>query len=731
MKKTLLCYISFMYFFLFIPRVIAAPLTCSTMAYPNSITRDTRGTFSFTIENTSLSTINKIRISTSDSNYKIRSVSSDFTTQNLSNSEVTITGLELGKREIVTIPLTVLSGPVDSASTIWNITAYSPDNEVQTCIGNPLTSIKGDAPPLIVYNAQVATLDATRATITWESNSYAESKVNFGLTSLTSTVNGVKSKTTEHYVVLEGLKPNTKYNYQGVSWNSKYTAVTPILTFTTAKVISAPKTQQPKSTPTPAKKPPPTPIPVPESIIEPPTIDIISNIAVPLPPSITIEAVAKTPDMLKEAFISLDNGKNWLTATQINLESPGVFRIKFLLSDLKDGNYEIKAKAQDSKGQEGISGTKILIIDALPPIIGLNTVLHGSRIIYPDHNGITHLAASTEYTVTLSTLGGVSELTVQGLDQIFTFRAIPGTNFWKGTIKLPHSSSIVNLKVNAKDGAGNKDTQSFLDVEIMQEGRISYGVSEISEACIHVYKKNTLNSFELWDATPYSLKNPVCTDVQGKYNLFVVPGEYYLKISAQGFDDYFTDIFLVNENHVINKNFELHKNKNNFFGPIFQKLGFRKTHPFEVKKNSSINTKNFYQNNVGNNFPQFNFKKNNTIVDLKTFQGKPTMFTFLNPWNPNFDQQLQEIMTIENTGKGYTAVFISMESSAQVQLLQKKYRNNTEYIFPDTTGELARKLNIHTTLTHVFTDQNGVIKEFKTGILSKEEIEKTFENLNI
>ncbi len=91
------------------------------------------------------------------------------------------------------------------------------------------------AGPPTISNVQATNVTAGGATITWTTNTPANSQVRYGLTSSYGNQTALDpANVTAHSVTLSGLSPNTLYHYQAVSANAYGTAQSADFTFTTS-----------------------------------------------------------------------------------------------------------------------------------------------------------------------------------------------------------------------------------------------------------------------------------------------------------------------------------------------------------------------------------------------------------------------------------------------------------------------------------------------------------------
>lgn len=113
-------------------------------------------------------------------------------------------------------------------------------------------------------------------------------------------------------------------------------------------------------------------------------------------------------------------------------------------------------------------------------------------------------------------------------------------------------------------------TETQLTVVVDPEGYVYQKIAgmqaRISNATIFIYQLNPdthsagsgqAPKYELWPAEKFMQKNPVITDVTGKYSFLVPQGTYYLTATAPNYRDYKSDSFSIKENNGIVMDIEL------------------------------------------------------------------------------------------------------------------------------------------------------------------------------
>ena len=110
---------------------------------------------------------------------------------------------------------------------------------------------------------------------------------------------------------------------------------------------------------------------------------------------------------------------------------------------------------------------------------------------------------------------------------------------------------------------GEKTNQITTTTLVDPDGYIYQKVGDkelrINNAIVSLYKLNSQNQYELWNAKDYGQENPQITDATGNYSFLVPAGTYYLTISAPGYNFYQRNAISVQEGKEIHSNIELAK----------------------------------------------------------------------------------------------------------------------------------------------------------------------------
>lgn len=121
---------------------------------------------------------------------------------------------------------------------------------------------------------------------------------------------------------------------------------------------------------------------------------------------------------------------------------------------------------------------------------------------------------------------------------------------------------IITKVSYGNNAASSKDIKTMVLID--PEGYVYEEVGGkqllINNATVSLYNLNVGKAYELWSAAKFGQENPQITDSTGRYAFLVPAGTYYLTVSAQGYNTYKSDPFLVQEGKEVHANVALTKN---------------------------------------------------------------------------------------------------------------------------------------------------------------------------
>lgn len=468
-------------------------------------------------------------------------------------------------------------------------------------------------------------------------------------------------------------------------------------------------------------------------ITTPPSIifdSILPNPTKDQTPTISAQAFSKLAGIQKTE-ISIDGGKSWFTMTKLGNK----YSHKF--SELEDGNYPIVVRAFDTAGNIAVSKSQTLVIDTIPPVAGGGFYSLGPLVLKPDKNGIISLVAGAENTYILSMKGGVTQAQVAVDSKTFDLIQQPGTSLWYGKLKFDKAGES-KITISATDGANNKTerTTGFLSIKEFGSVFNSKDNAPINNAIISIFQfQPSINEWILWSAQSFGQKNPQTTTKDGEYSFMVPPGKYYLEAKAQGYTTMQSGIIDTDQIKVLNFKLPLNPKPSitlniPVVGNIF--LTVPTIIPDEYNPDGQLSdpappgrTKEVFIA-PGSAAPDFSLPdlsdKKTSITD---FKGKKVLLSFFAPWSPASLEQAQVLSDVSLTFNGKVQIVaISLQESIPRTETFIKRGNYKFKVLADQNGDTAISYKISFLPQHFFINENGIIEEVVTGVLSKEDIGK-------
>lgn len=140
---------------------------------------------------------------------------------------------------------------------------------------------------------------------------------------------------------------------------------------------------------------------------------------------------------------------------------------------------------------------------------------------------------------------------------------------------------------------------------------------------------------------------------------------------------------------------------------------------------------------VGNVAPNFQLQSlDGKTISLNDLRGKPVMLTFWATWCPFCRIEMPTIQKAyeEWQNKGFVVLTIDIIDSTATETADNlaSFMNTNNYSFPvllDTKMQVTRTYNIKSTPTSLFIDKDGVIREIKIGVSSKETFDASLNQL--
>ncbi|OGG11921.1 hypothetical protein A2Z00_04330 [Candidatus Gottesmanbacteria bacterium RBG_13_45_10] len=709
-------------------RVEAAVDSCTVSVSPSTVNTNASQEYSFTLNNTSSQTIIWISVTRPSDNFTITSSS---LSAGYSSSQVT-TGIDaIDPSGSMDFTVTATSGDSEASSANWTVQVSDDGGGVSptSCTGSLGTAISGagaDTTAPSISDIVVSDISDTQAKISWTTDESGTTAVDYGTTDeYGSSASGDSG--TSHSVSISSLTANTTYHYNVKSVDSAgNTGESGDNTFVTAKAGTTTTVTVTGAVTTRTVTATPSPTPTPD--VSPPKVTVTTDVTKPFTKAPTLEGTATDKTGVTKLEYSLDAGRNWTPVDEMTSPGTKATAFSFTPIDLLDDNYNLEIRATDELGNTGATKIGTLIIDRLPPMVGGNVISLGPQILEPSANGAIVALAGLDQKITLSAVGGPTEiqLRVKGKgerDTVISLKKNPDNGLWSGILRFDEPG-VYPLETTAVDGAGNRKTRVLNSVLVLPEGSVSADGVPVTNGHISVYYlDNMTKQFVLWDGSAYSQENPQPLSAKGKYKLYLPVGTYYLRISAPGFKTQVTGIFTLDHGFPVTPDFLLKHARALRLGPFLIPLpDFSESSVAislqwpEYVKDIPLDT-----SVVGSELPYFSFPFDTASVTSTGLHGKPTVITFFNTWSPEAATQLAILNDVATKKEINVLGIVPQETSASVAIFRKR----GAYAMPivaDPDGSLVDALHLQSLPTHIFLNRKGIIQGVQSGVLSKEQI---------
>lgn len=700
---------------LFFPQPVHANISaCEVTVSPNSLNTgvsDNFLIFSVTNRDESGNPVRWIKITSPSINFVPSSADGSYIeghviVDNETAVQISLTGLPSG----VTGNYVVHGRTVDADSGAFGVQASdtTDGNNAATCTGNTGVAItSGGSSTINISNVGISITD-TKANITWNTGVNATGQVNYGTTSGYGSTGSDANLSTSHSVSITGLTASTTYHYQVVSTDtSSNVAQLADNTFTTALAGVNTATTTTISTTT--------------------TSTVVKEVKDTAPPTLSLstdfkKVYAQAPEIIGKASdaggvnrveYSLDGGDNWLPVDVLNKQYAKTAGFGFLPQSLLDGNYTVVVRAIDTAGNVGLSKKYTLIIDRLPPRVGLAMWSLGPIVLTPGADGSIVVVEGTSLSVVMSAVGGPTKIVlsiknqVSSEEQSFELQKSEETGLWRTEVNFDQVGDW-SIVTEAVDGADNRTTGQLGLVRVLPAGSMSHPGSVV----VHFFEPVS-GQWQVWDGAPFSQVNPRKVEPGGKFAWILPPGRYYLQAESAGFPSVRTQIFDLANITAVTHNFKFSP------GVAWWPLAWQTREVvLAVPAIEMTQTSNL----IGQSLPFFTLPSDSQeSVYSSSLKGKPTVLTFLVSWSPLASEQMVQLEKVP-AGKNFQATVVLVQQSASQAMIFKKRGGYNLPVLSDTDGELLKPLMIDSLPTHIFLDRQGKITNVTKGILNETEL---------
>ncbi len=728
--------------------VVYADLSsCGGDTTPHVISTNSTSSIQFTVQNTDANDIKWMRVLVPTSDYVIVSTSisgwDDTTAPGSTSVYLTNGTLASGDSIVFTIDTQAPNYEVSSAN--WTILASDqPTGDFAIgCTGaQDLATTGSSQQPLTISNLHVTGIGTTSATVNWDTNEAATSRVDYGLDSGYGSQAGPDtSLATSHSMALNNLTPNTIYHFQAYSETSGGAESTTSgdSTFVTADVTVV---QQETGggggggvVTTPTGQPTET---------TPPTIAWTSTVAPVYKAAPTLTGTASDNEAVAKVEYSIDGGKNWSAVDQMAFATvtTGKGKKKKTTADahsvtwsftpvlIEDGNYSVLARATDPSGNTAVTPAVTVVLDRLPPRFGGAVLAFGSQVARTDAAGRWQTVMGLDQRLTLNAVGGPVQVAVEvrptgqtKVMQTFQMQQNAGTGLWSGVASM-QASGTYDLVVSATDGAGNHAEQHLPGVVVSAPARVvdaAKGNGPVAGAKVTLYYLQPQSGqWVVWDGAPFGQDNPQKVDDSGAFQLLVPAGTYYLRAEARGYQTIVTKQFSVDRPTPLVPVLKVAHSPGFSIGSWRLSLPWPTWSAASVQVAASVTAS---QNALeGKPLPVFRLPNTaGATVQTVGLLGKPTVLTVLSTWAPGTSEQLGVLDTLYQNPNVNVVPLMLGERMGRVQAFVAR----GDYAVPvlvDADASLSDALGVPGPPVHYFLDRRGKVTRVVTGILSADEL---------
>lgn len=706
--------------------------SCTATVSPSSIQANTvEETFNFSITNTGSNPVTYVKVVVPSSHFSLYNYGVPGWSVGANTQQAELTGGSIAPGGTLNFTFRITVGSTEVESQNWTITTWD-DVELVNCTGSLGTAITGlaDVTPPELSDPTVSSITSTSAVISWTATETSDSKVNYGIGgNLSQTTTGT-SNTTQHTVSLTSLTANTTYDYEFCSKDSSnnercYSGYN----FTTGSeglIVAPTATPTPitTATPTPSATPVPTPTPTPIDRT-PPQIQISTQLENPYESAPEITGQASDANGVASIDYSIDGGQNWIPVDEIASPAQQQTEYSFVPFITEDGNYPIQVRALDPRGNIGTSNEITVVIDRLPPLVGSNLISLGPQPLMPNADGTIIALKGLEQKITLSAVGGPTEIDLYIGEKKMPLTFSAETGLWSGFITFEQEGEYT-LKTKAIDGANNQTERNLNTIKVLPSGVVfTASNGELitnAKVAVHVLEPQT-ETWTLWDAKAFGQSNPQQVTYAGEYQFFLPPGTYYMQVESPGFATLKSNIFSVDTSRPINSNFAMKEGRVINIGPFTFPLPVFLQNTVQSNISfSEIDTNTKAANELLNEqIPEFTLNNNDQTFQTSDITSQLSIITFINTWSPPALEQISIISDMFEE-KRYPITLISTQETASKVDIFKIRGGYTAPIWADPDGELVELYSLTSLPTHFVIDTRGNIKAVVTKVLSQSEL---------
>ena len=447
-----------------------------------------------------------------------------------------------------------------------------------------------------------------------------------------------------------------------------------------------------------------------------PVFRLLTDLSQPYKDSPVVVGVVEDETLVTRVEYSMDGGDNWLPVNRGYEPNRAESDVSFSLAVTEDGDYPLVIRATDVLGNVLEDDVGVLVVDRLPPMVGMSSFMLGPQLLSPNEQGVVSTLADVVHTLAVTGAGGITEMKLLVGDTAVALKHLDDS-LWKGSVAFD-TQGFHEARVWARDGAGNVTERHVLSVFVADQGKIMEGKNTISGATVWVYRfSDLISDYVLWDGSAFGQSNPQTTSESEGYGFVLPAGSYYLFVQAEGMRDVTSKIFTLSDSALVNVAISMKKAKRAGLGSLSFKLPSLTGDEVDVGELAeTVNSFSGYVSElIGSKVPDFRFVTQNDVITNGDYLGDRMILTFMSSRLPRYDEQLAVLDDwVGGSAKGM--VFMEHDSESWVDTI----RSGHDYRVPmvgDVDGELAQEMKMGSAPMHLALDDAGVIRAIDFGVL--------------
>lgn len=141
----------------------------------------------------------------------------------------------------------------------------------------------------------------------------------------------------------------------------------------------------------------------------------------------------------------------------------------------------------------------------------------------------------------------------------FVFMEPSEGGVYGGTIQLPAAVSPGDYRlVLTLNGIDGTRTHLTKQVSVLHKGTLTGTDGEkVERAKVTIYRQKLDNTYDVWAGEAFGQQNPILTDSNGEFLVYVPDGTYYLTIDSPGFEQYKSGVYVFDESSIFHEPIQL------------------------------------------------------------------------------------------------------------------------------------------------------------------------------